>query len=427
MFGEAAQASWSVDAPAIWAPRRPWILRDPHGNLSRARCCSAPRTRAHAMQDGPVERDGDSRVLQGALEARRASGTRALQRGDPGDARSKSTMRLRRTGASGERKAARRANHQEKQSPTKARQTRDAEQFDYCRGGDDRGRPARRGAREPAAQLGCGAGLGFADSHADDAATDPEAHAAPDAQADAANQGSHAQAERQADDVAADQANHVSVDCSPYDSPAHDTDAAADGPARRASATAAPTTAAPTTTASPTTASPTTASPTTAAPTTQAPTKNPTMKTDKSSFHFEGATLTSCSVNAKYIRSSVAYSGVTCDGDSLTVWADHELSQGVANSFKSGLSNSNQMVMDDRTSSPGSPGLYFFVDVTLKMVVRRQTDGSRITRHSVHGHPARPSCRRPVLVSRRSRARAERGGWDGAFGCTAHRAESTGV
>jgi hypothetical protein len=95
------------------------------------------------------------------------------------------------------------------------------------------------------------------------------------------------------------------------------------------------------------------------------------MKTDKSSFHFEGATLTSCSVNAKYIRSSVAYSGVTCDGDSLTVWADHELSQGVANSFKSGLSNSNQMVMDDSASSPGE--LYFFVDVTVTMVVRDVT------------------------------------------------------
>jgi hypothetical protein len=37
---------------------------------------------------------------------------------------------------------------------------------------------------------------------------------------------------------------------------------------------------------------------------------------------------------------------------------------------------------------------------------RRQTDGSRITRHSIHRHPARPSCRRPVLVSRSSRAAA---------------------
>ena len=141
-------------------------------------------------------------------------------------------------------------------------------------------------------------------------------------------------------------------------------------PTTDAPTTAAPTTAAPTT-RSPTTASPTTANPTTASPTTQAPTKNPTIKTDTSSFHFDGATLTSCTVNARYIRSTTTYSGVTCGGDSLTVWANHDLSTGVASSFKSGLSNSNQMVMDGSASSPGE--LFFFVDVTVTMVVRGVT------------------------------------------------------
>jgi hypothetical protein len=62
---------------------------------------------------------------------------------------------------------------------------------------------------------------------------------------------------------------------------------------------------------------------------------------------------------------------VTCGGDSLTVWANHDLSTGVASSFKSGPSNSNQMVMDGSASSPGE--LFFFVDVTVTLVVRGET------------------------------------------------------
>ena len=223
-------------ARATDAPRGQSCARLREAQREAAIGSDRPRARARACRTAGRAR---GYLQRGARSTTSARGRRALQRelGCPiQDARSKSTMRMRRTGASwraqGQQEQSTNSQEQQKQQ---ARLEQNAQHSDYRCGGDDRGRPARRGARETAAQLGCGAGLGYADSHADDAATDQNAHAAPDAQADAADQGTHAQADRQADDVAADQANNVSADCSTFDCPAHDTDAAADGPARRTS------------------------------------------------------------------------------------------------------------------------------------------------------------------------------------------------
>jgi hypothetical protein len=89
-------------------------------------------------------------------------------------------------------------------------------------------------------------------------------------------------------------------------------------------------------------------------------------------FWFEGATIISCQLNGSpWIRSTTKYGGVECRGDTITVWADHDLSSGVATSFKSGLSTSQMMVVDAAASSPEK--LFFALDMTITIIVDGQT------------------------------------------------------
>ena len=110
-----------------------------------------------------------------------------------------------------------------------------------------------------------------------------------------------------------------------------------------------------------------------------APTPQPTVNTnaDKSKLQLKGATIVSCHINGSpWIRSTTTYGGVECSDDMITVWADHDLSSGVATSFKNGLSTSQMMAMDGVASSPDK--LFFAFNMTVTVIMGGQTMTSDI-------------------------------------------------
>ena len=93
---------------------------------------------------------------------------------------------------------------------------------------------------------------------------------------------------------------------------------------------------------------------------------------DNSKFLLTNATIISCQLNGSpWIRSTTKYGGIECSGGTITVWADHDLSSGVATSFKSGLSTSQMMVTDAAASKPEK--LFFALDMTITIMVGGQT------------------------------------------------------
>ena len=153
-------------------------------------------------------------------------------------------------------------------------------------------------------------------------------------------------------------------------------------PVPSASGTGSPTTPAPSQPTAQPTAQPTTTVPTTSQPTTPAPvtplsppsTQRPTVNRNnhESKFQLNGAKIVSCQLNGSpWIRSTSRFGGVECSGDKVTVWAMHDLSPGVATSFKNGLSTSQMMALDGVGDSPDK--LFFAFNMTITVVVRGQT------------------------------------------------------
>ncbi len=83
-----------------------------------------------------------------------------------------------------------------------------------------------------------------------------------------------------------------------------------------------------------------------------------------------GARITSCTQLSYSVTSGQPFGGLSCSGNTITIMAGRHNSEGVATSFKSGLTGGNMLCSDGVCGLGSTPDdLNFYVDMDITMTV----------------------------------------------------------